>query len=29
MGRITKNRERFPNPSVKAADLTQGIIHID
>ena len=29
IGRITEKRERFPNPSVKAADLTQGIIHID
>ena len=29
MGRITEKRERFPNPGVKAADLMQGIIHID
>ena len=29
MGKITENRERFPNPFVKASDLTQGIIHID
>ena len=29
MGKITEKRERFPNPFVKASDLTQGIIHID
>ena len=29
MGKITEMRERFPNPSVKATDLTQGVIHID
>ena len=29
MGKITVRRERFPNPHVKAADLTQKIIHID
>ena len=29
VGRITVKRERFPNPGVKAADLTRPIIHID
>ena len=29
IGKITEKRERFPNPKVKAADLTQKIIHID
>ena len=29
VGRITEKRERFPNPSVKAEELTQKIIHID
>ncbi len=29
VGKITENRERFPNPHVKAADLSQKIIHID
>lgn len=29
VGKITEKRERFPNPNVKASDLTQKIIHID
>ena len=29
VGKITEKRERFPNPAVKAADLTKKIIHID
>ena len=29
VGKITEKRERFPNPNVKAADLTKKIIHID
>ena len=29
IGRITEKRERFPNPNVKPAELTQKIIHID
>ena len=29
VGKITRKRERFPNPNVKAADLSQKIIHID
>ncbi len=29
VGRITEKRERFPNPNVKAADLSKKIIHID
>ena len=29
IGKITVKRERFPNPSVSAAELTQKIIHID
>ena len=29
IGRTTGGRERFPNPRVKAAELTQKIIHID
>ena len=29
IGRITEKRERFPNPQVKASDLTEKIIHID
>ena len=29
IGKITEKRERFPNPNVKAAELTQKIIHID
>ncbi|MGX8692176.1 MAG: EFR1 family ferrodoxin [Clostridia bacterium] len=29
IGRITEKRERFPNPNVSPAELTQGIIHID
>ena len=29
IGKITENRERFPNPRVKAKELTQKIIHID
>ena len=29
MGKITEKRERFPNPGIKAMDLTQKIIHID
>ncbi len=29
IGKITEKRERFPNPTVSAADLTQKIIHID
>ena len=29
VGKITEKRERFPNPNVKAADLSQKIIHID
>ena len=29
IGKITEKRERFPNPKVKPADLTQKIIHID
>ena len=29
MGRITEKRQRYPNPDVKAADLTEKIIHID
>ena len=29
VGRITEKRERFPNPNVKAADLSRKIIHID
>ena len=29
VGKITEKRERFPNPSVKAMDLTKKVIHID
>ena len=29
IGKITEKRERFPNPHIKAEDLTQKIIHID
>ena len=29
IGKVTVKRERFPNPSVSAAELTQKIIHID
>ena len=29
VGKITEKRERFPNPNVKAADLSRKIIHID
>ena len=29
VGRTTEGRERFPNPKVKAADLTKKVIHID
>ena len=29
VGKITEKRERFPNPTVSASDLTQKIIHID
>ena len=29
IGRTTEKRERFPNPNVKPAELTQKIIHID
>ena len=29
IGRITEKRERFPNPNITAAELTQKIIHID
>ena len=29
VGKITEKRERFPNPNVKAADLSKPIIHID
>ena len=29
IGSITENRERFPNPKVKPAELTEKIIHID
>lgn len=29
VGKITEKRERYPNPNVKAADLSQKIIHID
>lgn len=29
IGKITEKRERFPNPEVKAEDLTKKIIHID
>lgn len=29
VGKITEKRERFPNPYVKAEDLSQKIIHID
>ena len=29
VGKITEKRERFPNPNVKAMDLTKQIIHID
>ena len=29
IGKVTEKRERFPNPNVKAADLSQKIIHID
>jgi ferredoxin len=29
IGRITRGRERFPNPNVKAAELTQKVIHVD
>ena len=29
VGKITEKRERFPNPNVKAADLTKKVIHID
>jgi len=29
MGKITEKRERFPNPNIKASDLTQGILHVD
>ena len=29
VGKVTEKRERFPNPTVSAADLTQKIIHID
>ena len=29
VGKITEKRERFPNPHVKAADLSKPIIHID
>lgn len=29
IGRITEKRERFPDPAVKAAELSEKIIHID
>ena len=29
VGKTTEKRERFPNPNVKATDLTKSIIHID
>ena len=29
IGKVTEKRERFPEPTVKASDLTQKIIHID
>ena len=29
VGKITEKRERFPNPTIKAMDLTKQIIHID
>ena len=29
IGKITEKRERFPNPTVKALELTQKVIHID
>lgn len=29
IGKVTEKRQRFPNPKVKAEDLTQKIIHID
>ncbi len=29
IGRITRNRERFPDPRVTAGELTQKIIHVD
>lgn len=29
VGKITEKRKRFPNPNVKALDLTKKIIHID
>ena len=29
IGKITEKRERFPNPGISAAELTQKIIHID
>ncbi|MCR5663387.1 MAG: EFR1 family ferrodoxin [Oscillospiraceae bacterium] len=29
VGKVTEKRERFPNPQVKAEELTQKIIHVD
>ena len=29
IGKITEKRERFPNPNVKASELTEKIIHVD
>ena len=29
IGKITEKRERFPNPTVTAEDLTQKVIHFD
>ena len=29
IGKVTEKRQRFPNPNVKAADLTEKVIHID
>lgn len=29
IGKVTEKRERFPNPNVKAAELTEKVIHID
>ena len=29
VGKITERRERFPNPNIKAAELSEKVIHID
>ena len=29
VGKITEKRERFPNPNIKAAELSEKVIHID